>query len=347
MLTDGICCKCLSVWLQYRFKQIYFWTYMINRIGVLTSGGDAPGMNAAVRSVVRAAINEGISVSGIRDGFLGMHQDRIVDLDRADVNDIITRGGTFLGTARFTAFKEESVRREAIENLNKRNIDALVLIGGDGTYTGALRLHEMGIRCIGVPATIDNDVHGTEFSIGFDTAVNNIMQNMDRLRDTSSSHHRVTIVEVMGRHCGDLAMVGGIAGGADYIIAPELEFKKEDLFTKISQAFAAGKRHALICLCENMVNADALASELEATTGIECRATVLGHIQRGGSPTAYDRVLASRLGDYAVRLLIDGVYGKCVGVEGGILIATDFATAIETPKLSRIREYNCLSNKIS
>ena len=320
---------------------------MIKRIGVLTSGGDAPGMNAAVRSVVRAAINEGISVSGIRDGFLGMHQDRIIDLDRAGVNDIITRGGTFLGTARFTAFKEESVRREAIENLKKRNIDALVLIGGDGTYTGALRLHEMGVRCIGIPATIDNDVHGTGFSIGFDTAVNNIMQNMDRLRDTSSSHHRVTIMEVMGRHCGDLAVVGGIAGGADYIIAPEEPFVKEDLFSKIAQAFASGKRHALICLCENIVNADALASELEATTGIECRATVLGHIQRGGSPTAYDRVLASRLGDYAVRLLIDGVYGKCVGIDGTTLIATDFEEAINNPKHSHVNEYISLSNKIS
>lgn len=319
----------------------------VKRIGVLTSGGDAPGMNAAVRSIVRAAIDEGFEVFGIKDGFLGLHQDRFVSLDRACVNDIITRGGTFLGTARFTAFKEESIRAEAIENLKKHKIDALITIGGDGTYTGALRLHEMGVKCIGVPASIDNDVHGTEYSIGFDTASNNIMQNMDRLRDTSSSHHRVTIIEVMGRHCGDLAVIGGIAGGADYIITPEAEFKKESLFSKVSQAFVSGKRHALICLCENIINAETLASELECTTGIECRATVLGHIQRGGSPSAMDRVLASQLGCYAVKLIAAGEYGKCVGIENNRLIATDIVEAINTPKKTKVTDYIHLSSKIS
>src|SRR5574344_368581 len=188
---------------------------MIKRIGILTSGGDSPGMNAAIRAVVRAGITAGLEVFGIKDGYLGMHQNRIIRLDRQSVTDIINRGGTILGTARFTAFKEESVRKEAVQNLKDHNIDAMIIIGGDGSYMGALRLSEMGIPCIGIPGTIDNDIHGTDFTIGYDTALNTIVECMDKLRDTCNSHKRVSIVEIMGRHCGDLATNASIAAGAD------------------------------------------------------------------------------------------------------------------------------------
>lgn len=293
----------------------------IKRIAVLTSGGDAPGMNAAIRAVVRAGISAGLEVYGIRDGFLGLHKDRISRLDCASVNDIINRGGTILGTARFEAFKEESIRAEAIVNLQKRDINALAVIGGDGSYTAALRLTEMGYPCIGIPGTIDNDIHGTDFTIGFDTALNTITECMDRLRDTCNSHKRVSVIEIMGRHCGDLALFSGIAGGAEFTIFPEAEFNKEELFSRISRAFSSGKRHGLVALSENMVAPQALASEIELATGIECRAITLGHLQRGGVPTAMDRILASRLGDYAVKLLLEGRGGLSVGIEKGELVA--------------------------
>ncbi len=302
---------------------------MIKRIGILTSGGDAPGMNACIRAVVRAGINAGIDVFGIRDGYLGMHQDRIIKLDRSSVTDIINRGGTILGTARFTAFTEESVRAEAIANLKKRNIEAMVIIGGDGSYMGALRLCEMGMPCIGIPGTIDNDVHGTDFTIGYDTALNTIVECMDRLRDTCNSHKRVNIVEIMGRHCGDLAVNAGIASGAEFVIIPEKGFEISDLCEKISASFDSGKRHGLVALCENITSADSLANEVEATTGIECRATILGHIQRGGIPSAQDRVLASRFGAYAIQLLQEGITNKCIGIENNALVTYDINDCIQ------------------
>ncbi|MDD6177344.1 MAG: 6-phosphofructokinase [Ruminobacter sp.] len=301
---------------------------MIKRIGVLTSGGDAPGMNPAIRAVVRAGIDAGFEVYGIRDGYLGMHQDRIQKMNALDVVEIINRGGTILGTSRFTAFEEESVRKEAIDNLKKHDIDALVVIGGDGSYMGALKLSQMGMPCIGVPGTIDNDVHGTDYTIGFDTAFNTVVECMDRLKDTSSSHKRVSIVEIMGRHCGDLAMHAGVASGADFAIIPEKEFNKEDLFNKISTAFSLGKRYGLVALCEHVVNAENLAQEVETFTGIECRATVLGHLQRGGKPSAQDRLLGSRLGGYAVELLKNNIINKCVGLVDNKLVNYDIDDCI-------------------
>ncbi len=301
---------------------------MIKRIGVLTSGGDAPGMNPAIRAVVRAGIDAGFEVYGIRDGYLGMHQDRIQKMNALDVVEIINRGGTILGTSRFTAFEEESVRKEAIDNLKKHDIDALVVIGGDGSYMGALKLSQMGMPCIGVPGTIDNDVHGTDYTIGFDTAFNTVVECMDRLKDTSSSHKRVSIVEIMGRHCGDLAMHAGVASGADFAIIPEKEFNKEDLFNKISTAFSQGKRYGLVALCEHVVNAENLAQEVETFTGIECRATVLGHLQRGGKPSAQDRLLGSRLGGYAVELLKNNIINKCVGLVDNKLVNYDIDDCI-------------------
>lgn len=301
---------------------------MIKRIGVLTSGGDAPGMNPAIRAVVRAGIDAGFEVYGIRDGYLGMHQDRIQKMNALDVVEIINRGGTILGTSRFTAFEEESVRKEAIDNLKKHDIDALVVIGGDGSYMGALKLSQMGMPCIGVPGTIDNDVHGTDYTIGFDTAFNTVVECMDRLKDTSSSHKRVSIVEIMGRHCGDLAMHAGVASGADFAIIPEKEFNKEDLFNKISTAFSQGKRYGLVALCEHVVNVENLAQEVETFTGIECRATVLGHLQRGGKPSAQDRLLGSRLGGYAVELLKNNIINKCVGLVDNKLVNYDIDDCI-------------------
>lgn len=302
---------------------------MIKKIGVLTSGGDAPGMNAAVRAVVRAAIAQGIDVYGIYDGYLGLHQDRIEKMDRHDVSDLINRGGTFLGSARFPEFKEESVRRHCIKNLNGHGIEALVVIGGDGSYMGAMRLTEMGFPCIGLPGTIDNDVAGTDFTIGFHTALDTVLDAIDRLRDTCSSHHRIAIVEIMGRYCGDLTVMASIGSGAEFTIVPEKGFNEESLIQTVAEDVAAGKKHSIIAITEHVTDVNALAKRIEARTGLETRATILGHIQRGGVPSAFDRVLASQMGAYAVELLIKGVGGRCVGIQSNKLVHHDIIDAIE------------------
>ena len=319
---------------------------MIKKIGVLTSGGDSPGMNAAIRAVVRAGLAAGLEVYGIRDGYLGLHQDRISKLERHSVSDMINRGGTFLGSARFPAFKEESVRREAIENLKKHGIGALVVVGGDGSYMGAKKLTEMGYPCVGLPGTIDNDIAGTEFTIGFDTALNVVMEAIDRLRDTSTSHKRISIVEVMGRHCGDLAMSAAVAGGAEYVIVPEKGFDKNALLAQIDDGIAKGKRHAMVTICEHATDGNALAKEIEAHTGLETRATILGHIQRGGSPTARDRIMASRMGAYAVELLLQGVGGRCIGMQQNQLVHHDIIDCIENMKRPFDEEMFQLSDKL-
>lgn len=305
---------------------------MIKKIGVLTSGGDAPGMNAAVRGVVRTALSEGLEVYGVYDGYLGLYNDRIEKLDRSSVSDVINSGGTFLGSARFPEFKEESVRAQAIENLKKHGIDALVVIGGDGSYMGAKKLTEMGYPCIGLPGTIDNDIAGTDYTIGYMTALNTVIDAIDRLRDTSSSHQRISIVEIMGRHCGDLTLMAAIAGGCEYIITPETGLDKEKLIASIQQGIEKGKKHAIIALTELVTDANGLAKEIEAATGRETRATVLGHIQRGGRPRAFDRVLASRMGNFAVHLLLQGHGGRCVGIQRDELVHHDIIDAIENMK---------------
>ncbi|CAH0524427.1 6-phosphofructokinase [Vibrio hippocampi] len=305
---------------------------MIKKIGVLTSGGDAPGMNAAVRGVVRTALSEGLEVFGVYDGYLGLYNDRIEKLDRSSVSDVINSGGTFLGSARFPEFKEESVRAQAIENLKKHDIDALVVVGGDGSYMGAKKLTEMGYPCIGLPGTIDNDIAGTDYTIGYMTALNTVIDAIDRLRDTSSSHQRISIVEIMGRHCGDLTLMAAIAGGCEYIITPETGLDKDKLIDSINQGIAKGKKHAIIALTELVTDANGLAKEIEAATGRETRATVLGHIQRGGRPRAFDRVLASRMGNYAVHLLMEGHGGRCVGIQRDDLVHHDIIDAIENMK---------------
>ncbi|SLM61292.1 MULTISPECIES: 6-phosphofructokinase [Dickeya] len=305
---------------------------MIKKIGVLTSGGDAPGMNAAIRGVVRAALAEGLDIYGIYDGYLGLYEDRMEQLDRYSVSDVINRGGTFLGSARFPAFKEEAVRQVCVENMRKRGLDALVVIGGDGSYMGAKRLTEMGFPCIGLPGTIDNDVAGTDYTIGYFTALETVVEAIDRLRDTSSSHQRISIVEVMGRHCGDLTMAAAIAGGCEFIVLPEVDFKKEDLVEEIKAGIAKGKKHAIVAITELVCDVDELARYIEAETGRETRATVLGHIQRGGSPVAYDRILASRMGAYSIELLQQGYGGRCVGIQNEKLVHHDIIDAIENMK---------------
>ncbi len=305
---------------------------MIKKIGVLTSGGDAPGMNAAIRGVVRAALTEGLEVFGIYDGYLGLYEDRMKQLDRYSVSDVINRGGTFLGSARFPEFRDEAVRGKAIENMKNRGIDALVVIGGDGSYMGAKRLTEMGFPCIGLPGTIDNDVAGTDYTIGYFTALETVVEAIDRLRDTSSSHQRISIVEVMGRYCGDLTMSAAIAGGCEFIVIPEVEFNRDDLVEEIKAGIAKGKKHAIVAITEHICDIGDLARHIETETKRETRATVLGHIQRGGAPCAFDRILASRMGAYSIELLLQGYGGRCVGVQNEKLVHHDIIDAIENMK---------------
>ena len=298
------------------------------RIGVLTSGGDAPGMNATIRAVVRAAIQSGDTIFGIYDGYRGLVEGKMMEFTRKGVSEIIARGGTILGTARLPEFKYETVRELAVKQLERNDIEALVTIGGDGTYTGALKLHEMGIKTIGIPGTIDNDIASTDFTIGFSTALNTACDAIDKLRDTSSSHQRCSIIEVMGRHCGDLALYSGICCGAEYIITNETGLDKEKLLKDLKQNRLAGRKHAIVVMSENITDVHALAKEIEEYSGYECRATVLGYVQRGGSPTPEDRLLAARLGKYAVDLLHEGITGVAVGVRKNELTYTPIEEAL-------------------
>lgn len=319
---------------------------MIKKIGVLTSGGDAPGMNSAVRAVVRTCLANDIEVYGIYDGYAGLHQDKIEKLNRYSVSDVINKGGTFLGSARFPEFKEESVRREAIQNLEKHGIEALVVIGGDGSYMGAKKLSDMGYPCVGVPGTIDNDIAGTDYTIGFMTCLNTIIDAVDRLRDTSSSHNRISIVEIMGRHCGDLTVWAAIAGGSEYIVVPELEFDEEALISQLEDGEAKGKTHAIIAITELVTDVNELAKRIEERTGRETRATVLGHIQRGGSPMAFDRVLASRMGARAVELLMEGGSARCIGIKNTHMVDHDITECLENMKRPFRQDLYDLSTKL-
>jgi 6-phosphofructokinase 1 len=316
------------------------------RIGVLTSGGDAPGMNACIRAVVRAALASGDQVFGIYDGYRGLVEGKLVEFTRKDVSEILNYGGTILGTARLPEFQYEAVRKLAVDQLKKYDIDALVCIGGDGTYTGALRLHEMGIKTIGVPGTIDNDIASTDYTIGFSTALNTACEAIDKLRDTSSSHQRCSIIEVMGRHCGDLALYSGICCGAEYIITNETGLDKEKLLKSLKENRLNGRRHAIVVISENITDVYQLAKEVESYSGYECRATILGYIQRGGNPTPEDRLLAARLGKYAVDLLHEGTSGVAVGVVDNKLKATPIEEALTMVSEPNV-ELNKLVQKIS
>lgn len=298
------------------------------RIGVLTSGGDAPGMNATIRAVVRAAIASNDKIFGIFDGYRGLVEGKFQEFSRKDVSEILNKGGTILGTARLPEFKYETVRQLAVKQLQKNDIEALICIGGDGTYTGALRLHEMGIKTIGIPGTIDNDIASTDLTIGFSTALNTACEAIDKLRDTSSSHQRCSIIEVMGRYCGDLALYSGICCGAEYIITNDTGFDKQKLLEDLKQNRLAGRRHAIVVISEHLTDVYQLAKEVEQYSGYECRATILGYVQRGGAPTPEDRLLAARLGKYSVDLLHEGITGVCVGIRKNQVCYTPIEEAL-------------------
>ena len=301
---------------------------MIKKIAVLTSGGDAPGMNAAIRAVVRTALHHNIEVMGVQRGYSGLLNGEMFPMNRSSVSDIIHRGGTILRTARCEEFKKEEVRKEAVKILKDNGVDALVVIGGDGSFTGAKLLSKLGVKTVGLPGTIDNDLSYTDYTIGFDTALNTVIESVDKIRDTSTSHERVSIVEVMGRNCGDIALHSGVACGAEYIITPEKGYDKDELCKVILEGKGNGKIHNLVLLAEGVGGADELAKYVEAQTGIETRATILGHTQRGGSPSAFDRVLASRMGSKAIELLLEGKTSRVVGIKENKIFDQDIDEAL-------------------
>lgn len=304
----------------------------MNTIGVLTSGGDAPGMNAAVRAVVRTAIAMGMKVKGIRRGYNGLIEGDIIDLDVRSVSDIIHRGGTVLYTARSPRFKTEEGMKEAIDNCKKHGIEGIVVIGGDGSYRGARDLSLRGIPCVGVPGTIDNDISSTEYTIGFDTAMNTAMEMVDKIRDTAQSHDRCSVVEVMGRRAGYLALQTGIAVGATAVLVPEVEFKIEDVIDKILSTKKTGKKHFIVVVAEGVGGVEEIAKKIEAETGVEARATILGHVQRGGNPTVRDRVMATEMGYAAVKLLKDGIGNRVIGWKKGEIVNYDIYEALNMKK---------------
>ena len=301
-------------------------------IAVLTSGGDAPGMNAAIRAVVRAGLAKGLNVMGVRRGYSGLINGEIIPMDRHSVADIIQRGGTILRTARCEEFKTEEGRKRGANILRTFGIDGLVVIGGDGSFKGAQLLSKLGISTVGLPGTIDNDLPYTDYTIGFDTANNTVLDAINKLRDTSTSHERVSVVEVMGRNCGDIALYAGLAGGAESIIVPEKGYNQDKLCRTILEGKMRGKMHNLIILAEGIGGAEELAQQIEEVTGIETRATKLGHIQRGGSPTCMDRVWASRMGYRAIELLEEGKSSRVVGVKEGKIFDMDIDEALAVPR---------------
>jgi 6-phosphofructokinase 1 len=288
---------------------------MVKKVAVLTSGGDAPGMNAAIRAIIRAGIKKELQMYVIFEGYKGLVEDNIIPVDRTFVSEILMRGGTIIRSARLDEFKQSEVQDIAVANLKSHGIDALVVIGGDGTYRGAIALAEKGINVIGVPATIDNDVVGTDYTIGFDTALNTITECVDKLRDTSSSHERCSIIEVMGNNCGDLALFSGTACGVDLIMSIEYRPTNEEIISKLRHIHSSRAKHALVIVSEKLFpNLHDLAKLIEENTGFDTRIEVLGRIQRGGSPTAADRVLAARLGVHAINLITEGKRNRCVGI---------------------------------
>ena len=308
-------------------------------IAVLTSGGDAPGMNAAIRAVVRTAIAKGLTVKGIERGYAGLLNEEIIDMDAKSVSDIIQRGGTILGTARCLEFKNPEIQKVGADICRKHGIDGLVVIGGDGSYRGAQALTRNGINAIGLPGTIDLDIACTDYTIGFDTAVNTAMEAIDKVRDTSTSHERCSVIEVMGRNAGYIALWCGMADGAEDILLPEkYDYNEQAIIDNIIQKKKMGKKHYIIVNAEGVGDSMEMAKRIEAATGIETRATILGHIQRGGSPTCKDRYYASIMGAYAVDLLIEGKSNRVVGYKNGEFVDYDIEEALAMNK--SIPEYS-------
>ena len=308
-------------------------------IAVLTSGGDAPGMNAAVRAVVRTACQRGIKVYGVDRGYTGLIKGDVHEMNLRSVSDIITRGGTILYSARCPEFKTEEGIQKAVDTCKRVGIDGMVIIGGDGSFRGARDLSLRGIPCIGLPGTIDNDISCTDYTIGYDTCLNTIVQMVDRIRDTSESHDRCTVVEVMGRGAGYLALESGIAVGATSILVPEVEYDIErDIIARIREFQKTGKRHFIVIVAEGVGGTAEIAKKIEAETGVESRATILGHVQRGGSPTARDRIMASQMGSRAVDLLTQGIGNRVVGIRDNKIVDFDIFEALKMTKTIDMKE---------
>ena len=313
----------------------------IKTIAVLTSGGDAPGMNAAIRAVVRTAIYRGVKVKGIKKGYNGLLNEDIIDMEPRHVSDIIQRGGTVLGTARCLEFKKKEYQQMAADICRKHEIDGIVVIGGDGSYRGAQALSRQGINAVGIPGTIDLDIACTEYTIGFDTAVNTAMQAIDKVKDTSSSHERCSIIEVMGRHAGYIALWCGIANGAEDILLPEnYDYNEQEIVNHIIESRKKGKIHHLIINAEGIGHSTSMAKRIEAATGLETRATILGYMQRGGSPTATDRYYASIMGSYAVDIMLEGKTNRVVGFKYGEFTDFDIEEALQMQKDIDRYQYN-------
>ncbi|MCM1226672.1 MAG: 6-phosphofructokinase [Clostridium sp.] len=305
---------------------------MLKKIGVLTSGGDAPGMNAAVRAVTRSAIRKGMQVYGIRRGYNGLINGDVIEMNERSVSDIIQRGGTMLYTARCPEFRTEEGIEKAKQKCEELGLEGIVVIGGDGSFRGAADLSAKGILCVGLPGTIDNDISCTEYTIGYDTAMNTAVEMVDKLRDTTQSHDRCSVVEVMGRGAGYIAVNAGVACGATYVITSEVPYDLNDIAKKMLESRKTGKQHFIIVVSEGVGHADEIARTLQEKTGIEARTTILGHVQRGGSPTVRDRVVASQMGYYAVDLLSQGIGNKVVGMQNNKIVDFDIQEALSMKK---------------
>ncbi|WP_227935213.1 6-phosphofructokinase [Alkalihalobacillus deserti] len=311
----------------------------MKKVAVLTSGGDAPGMNAAIRAVVRRGIYNGLEVYGVRYGYTGLMEGDFYQMELGSVGDIIHRGGTILRSARSEFFKTTEGQQKAIKSLKKAGIEGLIVIGGDGSFRGASKLTAQGFPTIGIPGTIDNDIAGTDYSIGFDTAINTVVEAIDKIRDTAYSHERICIIEVMGRHAGDIALWTGLCSGAESIIIPEVSYQLDDVLTRIKKGKERGKMHSIIVLAEGVCNGEELKKKLHEKLKHESRVVVLGLLQRGGTPTAYDRMMASRFGAKAIDLLIDGEKGVMVGWKNCQIIHMSFEKAAEEQHILNISDY--------
>lgn len=314
----------------------------MKRIGLLTSGGDAPGMNAAIRSVVRSGLYFGMEVYGIERGYAGLIDDNLIKMEMRSVSNIVQCGGTKLRTARCLEMMTKEGQQKALATLEKHGIEGLVVIGGDGSFRGAKVLSEYGVPTIGIPGTIDNDLEYTDYTLGFDTAVNTCLDVINKLRDTMTSHERVCVVEVMGRHCGDIALYSGIASGAEIIVVPEIDFNIEEIVAKIRRSRANGKHSNIVVVAEGVMSAEKFAQQLQAVTEYSVRPTCIGHVQRGGSPSMADRMLAAQFGNRAVRLLNDGIGNRVVGIRDNKIIDMDIIEAVSMKKTFNYELYETL-----
>ncbi len=315
----------------------------MKRIGLLTSGGDAPGMNAAIRAVVRSGIYFGMEVYGIERGYAGLIEDTVVPMEMRSVSNIVQAGGTKLRTARCLEMLTVEGQKKAVDTLEKHGIEGLVVIGGDGSFRGAKVLSEKyGVPTIGIPGTIDNDLEYTDYTLGFDTAVNTCLDIINKLRDTMTSHERVSVVEVMGRHCGDIALYSGIASGAEIIVVPEIAFSMDEIVTRINRSRSNGKHSNIIVIAEGVMSADDFAKQLQAFTTHSVRPTCIGHVQRGGSPSMADRMLAAQFGNKAVRLLNEGIGNRVVGIHDNKIIDMDIIEAVSMKKRFNYELYETL-----